>query len=54
MAETGRRTGFKTKSKRAVRRDNKPFCNKVFRDEDWEDISYPDEHIGDKFVWDFL
>lgn len=53
LAKGRRAGGFKTKAKRTVRRANKAYCNKVLRDEDWEDISYPNEHIGDTFVWDF-
>ena len=51
--ETGRNTGFKYAAKKQVRKANKRFCKVVLQDQDYDNITYPHDHLGDYLVWCF-
>lgn len=53
FSQTSQSTGFKKKAGRQVRLENKRFCQRVLKDDDWENDPYPSVHLGDKFLWDF-
>lgn len=49
--ETTRRSGFKKDAAHEVRRSNKRFCDKIVRDDDWEDDPYPIRKEGSHYKW---
>lgn len=51
--ETGRNTGFKKASAKAVRNGNRRLKTKIMKDEDYDHVSYPNDHDHDYLVWSF-
>jgi len=51
--ETSRNTGFKKEATRILRRANKRLTQDIMRDEDWEDIPYPNRKNGKACRWNW-
>lgn len=51
--ETTRRSGYKHATARSLRLENRRYCHRVIKDDDWEDVAYPSRKEGKQKIWDF-
>lgn len=51
--ETGRNTGFKKAATKTIRLANRRLANKIMSEQDYDHLSYPNEHDGDYLRWAF-
>lgn len=51
--ETSRRSGYKHATARSLRLENRRYCHRVIKDDDWEDVAYPSRKEGKQKIWDF-
>lgn len=53
LTETKRNTGYKTDSKKKIRRLNKEFCRRAVADQDTDDIPHAILKDGKTYKWDW-
>jgi hypothetical protein len=49
--ESGRNKYFKKLSKKEVRAKTRQLEVKIYKDEDWDQYSYPADYLGKKHIW---
>lgn len=54
FSESSRRKEFKKSAAKRVRRANKKFCKAVICEDNHENMTLPDEHVGDCLYWSFF
>lgn len=51
--ETGRNTGYKDDASKTVRIANKRLAQRILKDEEYDNVSYPDRHLGKTHKWNW-